>query len=224
MLTSGSANVTIPSTSSLAVGYDVTGTGIPTGTTISQINTAASQVTLSQSATTSGSSSLLFTPTIAPPQVVALIQPAGGVVTPPSSSTQGPLTILSGSKGFNSSGVYDFLASTKDANGNSVQALGLSFFGQGLAANGILNFSLNVANQSTPPQLVSQTPGVSITLDQATLNKNSGGSSGSKSPTSSGITEAELPEPLSLVVWSALAVAGLTRVRLLRRSRPLAAS
>ena len=166
-LTDGSSTVTLPSTSGLAVGYDVTGTGIPAGTTISQISSTGTQVTSSQSATSGGSASLVFAPTIAPPPVVALIQPAGGVVTPAASSTQGPLTILSGSHGFNSSGVYDFLASTKDSNGNPLQALGLSFFGQGLAAGGILNFSLNVANQSTPPQLVSQTPGVSITLDPA---------------------------------------------------------
>ena len=104
--------------------------------------------TLSQNATISGPESLVFTPTIAPPQVVALIEPAGGVVTPPSSSALGPLTILAGSQGFNTSGVYDYLASTKDSNGNPLQALGLSFYGQGLASlanGGILKFSLNVA-------------------------------------------------------------------------------
>lgn len=220
-LTDGSSTVTLPSTSGLAVGYDVSGTGIPTGTTISQINTTASQVTLSQSATSSGAASLVFTPTIAPPQVVALIQPANGVVTPAASSTQGPLTILSGSQGFSASGVYDYLASTKDSNNNPVQALGLSFYGQGLAAGGILNFSLNVANQSTPPQLVSQTPGVSITLDPAT-SKNSTGSSGSSSSSGTVTTAAEMPEPLSLLVWSALAGAGLLRVSSLRRSRQIA--
>ncbi len=222
-LVDGSSTVTLPSTSGLAVGYDVSGTGIPAGTTISQISTSNPQVTLSQSATTSGSASLVFTPTIAPPQVVALIQPAGGVVTPASSSTQGPLTILSGSQGFNSSGVYDYLASTKDANGNPVQALGLSFYGQGLAAGGILNFSLNVANQSTPPQLVSQTPGVSIALDPAKSNSSSGTSGSNSSSSGTTITDAELPEPLSVLIWSALAGAGFLRVRALRQSRQVAA-
>jgi hypothetical protein len=215
-LSTGSSVVTLPSTSGLAVGYDVSGTGIPSGTTISQISSTAPQVTLSQNVTASGSESLVFTPTIAPPQVVALIQPAGGVVTPPSSSTQGPLTILPGSQGFNSSGVYDFLASTKDASGNPIQALGLSFFGQGLAAGGILNFSLNVANSSAPPQLVSQNSGVTITLDPPS-SSSSNGSSGT------GATDTELPEPLSLLVWSALAGAGLLRVRSVRRSRQVAA-
>ena len=44
------------------------------------------------------------------PQVEALIEPAGGVVTPATTSTQGPLTILSGSLGFDPSGVWDYLA------------------------------------------------------------------------------------------------------------------
>ncbi|MFI5455411.1 MAG: hypothetical protein ACHRXM_08155 [Isosphaerales bacterium] len=214
-LTSGSPGVTVPSTSGLFVGDQVSGTGIPTGTTISQVNTGLSQVTLSQSATASGSESLSFSPVIAPPQVVALIQPAGGVVTPPSSSTQGPLTILSNSSGFNSSGVYDFLAS-KTANGQTVQALGLSFYGQGLAAGGIVNFSLNVANQSSPPQLLSQTDGVTIALTPAPAT------SSSSSNSNSGVTDAQVPEPLSLLIWSALAGALLFRARALRRSNLVA--
>ena len=36
-------------------------------------------------------------------------------------------------------------------NGQPLQALGLSFYGQGLAAGGVLNFSLNVTNASNPP-------------------------------------------------------------------------
>ena len=199
------------------MGYEVTGTGIPSGTTISQINAGLSQLTLSQSATASGTQSLVFAPTIAPPQVVALVEPAGGVVTPSSSSTQGPLTILTaGSSGFNSSGVFDYLASTKDSNGNPLQALGLSFYGQGLAANGILNFSLNVANQSSPPKLVVQPPnlsGVTITYDPPAATSSAG---------SSGVTDAAVPEPLPLLVWAALAGAGLYRLRALRRSNQVA--
>ena len=209
----------VPSTTGLGVGYQVSGTGIPSGTTISQISSDGSQVTLSQNATVSGSESLVFTPTIAPPQVVALIEPAGGVVTPPSSSPLGPLTILSGSQGFNASGVYDYLASTKDANGNPLQAFGLSFYGQGLASlanGGILKFSLDVADQNAPPQLVSQTPGVSIALQPADSSTGTGGTNtgtggGQSSPS-------ETPEPLSVLVWSALAGAGLLRSRILRKS------
>lgn len=160
----------------------------------------------------------MFTPTIAPPQVIALIQPAGGVVTPPSSSPLGPLSILPGSQGFNASGVYDYLASTKDVNGNPLQAFGLSFYGQGLASlvnGGILKFSLDIADQNSPPQIVSQTPGVSITLQPA---DNSTGTSGIDTGTGGGTQPApsETPEPLSVLVWSALVSAGVLRSRILR--------
>ena len=148
------------------------------------------------------------------PQVVALIDPAGGVVTPPATSTQGPLTIMSGSTGFSSSGVFDFLLSTTDQNGQPLQALGLSFFGQGLAAGGVLNFSLNVTNASDPPQLVSQNPNVSITLDStgATTGSTSSTSTNSSSSSTSSITAAtSTPEPLSLLLWTTLAGAGFMR-------------
>jgi hypothetical protein len=202
-VTSGSITITVPSTANLAVGYGVSGTGIPSGTTIAQIDAGLSQVTLSQSATASGSESLVFSPTIAPPQVVALIQPAGGVVTPPSSATQGPLTILSASSDISTSGVYDYLASTT-SNGQPLQALGLSFYGNGLANGDYLKFSLNVANQSSPPQLISKTPGITITYDPPT-------SSVSSNPSTNAI-----PEPISVVLWGVLGGAGLVR---LRRSR-----
>jgi hypothetical protein len=208
-VTSGSNTVTLPSTSGVAVGYEVSGPGIPAGTMVSQIDTSHSAVTLSQAATTSGAANLQFAPNIAPPQVVALIQPPGGVVVPPASSTQGPLTILANSKGFNSTGVYDFLASKTDGNGQPLQALGLSFYGQGLAAGGILNFSLNVSNASSPPQLVSQTTGVSIALDQTPPASNHGGN---------GVPAAQTPEPLSMLIWSVLAGVGLLHTRALRQS------
>jgi hypothetical protein len=220
-VTTGSPTVSVPSVSALAIGYQVTGTGIPSGTTVSLIGSGGSQVTLSQNATASGSESLTFTPSISP-QVVALIEPAGGVVTPASSSTIGPLTILSGSQGFNSSGVYDFLANTKDQNGNPLQALGLSFYGQGLASlakGGILNFSLDVTNPSSPPQLISQTAGVTIALQS---NDQSTGTNGGTTPigtNTGGGQEREIPEPISILLWSALAGAWLLRTRGARRPR-----
>jgi hypothetical protein len=212
----GSAVAKVSSTSGLGVGYQVTGTGIPTGTTISQIGSDGAQLTLSQVSTASGMESLVFTPTIAPPQIVALVQPPGGVVTPPSSSPLGPLTISPGSQGFNASGVYDYLASTKDANGNPLQAFGLSFYGQGLASlaqGGIFKFSLDVANQNSPPQLVSQTPGVSITLQQP-----ADGTGGTNTGTG-GTTQTspnETPEPLSMLIWSTLVAGSLLRSQRLR--------
>jgi hypothetical protein len=220
-LSTGSTTVSVPSTTGVGVGYQVAGTGIPTGTTVTAIG--SSGVTLSQNATASGGESLTFTPVIAPPQVVALISPAGGVVTPPSSSALGPLTILSGSQGFNASGVYDYLASTKDQNGNPLQALGLSFYGQGLASlanGGILKFSLDVANQSSPPQLVSQTPDVTISLQtSSTSTTGSTGDTGTGTNGGGGtpITTANIPEPLSVLLWSVMAGAGLLRARIWRK-------
>ena len=222
-LINGSAMVNVPNTTGVAVGYQVAGTGIPTGTTITQMASSGSELTLSQNATVGGAESLTFSPTIAPPQVVALIDPAGGVVTPASSSALGPLTILAGSQGFNSSGVYDYLASTKDQNGNPLQAIGLSFYGQGLASlanGGILKFSLDVANQNSPPQLDPETPGISITLQPSDNSSGSSGVTGTGTTGDSGtITAAETPEPLSVLVWSALVGTGLLRARLLRKRR-----
>jgi hypothetical protein len=221
-ITSGSNAVMATSTSELAPGDVVSGTGIPSGDTISTINANGSGFTLSQNATGSGPQSLTFT-SVPSPQIGAIIDPAGGVVTPATSSTQGPLTILPGSHGFSTSGVFDFLANgTNPTTGQPEQALGLSFYGQGLAAGGVLNFSLNVANASNPPQLQSQTSGVTITLDPPSSSTSSSSSSSSTSSSSSSSSSSEnadsVPEPLSLLLWSVLAGAGLLRVRALRRS------
>jgi hypothetical protein len=230
-LSSGSATVSVPSTTGVSVGYDVSGTGIPSGTTVAALGSSGSQVTLSQNATANGGESLIFTPVIAPPQVVALINPAGGVVTPSSSSTSGPLTILSGSQGFNASGVYDYLVNTKE-NGANVELLGLSFYGQGLASlanGGILKFSLDVANPNAPPQLEVlppqglTTPNATITLQSSDTSSGSTSDTGTSTSTGSGtqIGTASIPEPLSVLIWSALVGAGLLRARVWRKRDPI---
>jgi hypothetical protein len=233
-LSTGSPTVSVPSTTGIGVGYQVTGTGIPGGTTVTAIGSSGSQVTLSQNATANGGENLTFTPVIAPPQVVALVEPAGGVVTPPSSSPSGPLTVIpSGSQGFYANGVYDYLASKDqngnpllDQNGNPLQALGLSFYGQsigqgGLASvanGGILKFSLDVTNPNSPPQLVVPsssdikiTPQTPDTSTGTTGTDNNGGGTQ--------IGTASIPEPLSVLVWSAMAGAGLLRARAWRKRR-----
>ena len=98
------------------------------------------------------------------------------------------------------------LPARRTQNGNPLQALGLSFYGQGLASlanGGILKFSLDVADQNSPPQLVSQTPGVSITLQPATATTGSG-DTGTGTGGGTTITTENMPEPLSVLVWSAL--------------------
>ena len=114
-VTSGSTAVAVPNTSELAVGDPVTGSGIPSGTTISQINSNGSGFTLSQPVTGGGLQNLSFT-SVPSPQIAAISNPAGGVVTPATTSKQGPLTILSGSHGFSTSGVWDYLASGTNQN------------------------------------------------------------------------------------------------------------
>jgi hypothetical protein len=222
-VTSGSSTLGVSNTSQLAAGDAVSGAGIPSGDTISQ-NPNGSGFTLSQPATASASGTLTFT-SVPSPQIIADINPAGGVVTPATTSAQGPLAILAGSHGFNTSDVWDFLASGTGSTGQPLQGLGLSFYGQGLAAGGVLNFSLNVSNVNDPPQIVSQTNGVTIGLvpTSSTTDSSSSSSSSTSSSSSSTVSAASnTPEPLSLLLWSALAGAGLLRARTLRRANRLA--
>jgi hypothetical protein len=161
--------------------------------------------------------------TIAGPQVEALVSPYDGVVPPAAVNgvVPSPLTVLSGSSGFEQSQLVVALKNTTSSTGTPEQLFGLVFFGQGLAAGGVLNFSLTTDSAlSTPPVLTSQTPGVTITLDSmssstaadsSSTGNSSGGGGGGGSP--------KVPEPLSLLVWSALACAGLLRVRAQRRSQ-----
>jgi hypothetical protein len=217
-VTSGSSTVAVSSTSQLAIGDPVSGTGIPSGAAISQINANGTGFTLSQNATASGSESLTLT-SVPSPQIFAIINPAGGVVTPATTSTQGPVTFPAG---FNTNGVYDYLAASTTSSGQPVQALGLSFYG-GLTAGTSLNFFLNVANASAPPQLGSQTAGVTITLDSPGSTTSSSSSSSSSSSTSSSSSSStgtvdSVPEPLSVLLWATLAAAGLLRVRVMRQA------
>ncbi len=162
---------------------------------------------------------------VAAPQVVLLVDPAGGVVAPQSSSTQGPLTVLSGSHGFDATGVYDYLASSTDSSGQPLQALGLSFYGSGIAAGGVLNFSLNVTNASSPPTLEWVNNG-SQTMSPFTPNPvlaspDASASVSTTQTSSSDVTNT--PEPLSLLLWSVLAGAAVLRARTLRRTHQAAA-
>ncbi len=133
-----------------------------------------------------------------------------------------PLTVLSGSSGFDQSQLVVALKNTTSSTGTPEQLFGLVFFGQGLAAGGVLNFSLTTdSSLSTPPVLTSQTPGVTITLDAVSSSPTDTGSTGNSGDGGGGGSP-KVPEPLSLLVWSALACAGLLRVRAQRRSQRVA--
>jgi hypothetical protein len=192
----------------------------PTCTRAATINPNASTTTVDYRLTTSTTIPVPDA-NISGPQVVATILPPGTVVPPKlADGTQGsPLTVLPDSQGFDAGHLVVALKDGTSSTGQAQQMFGLVFFGQGLQPGGVLHFALSIDKSlaSTPPQLVSQTPGVTITADPAPVTATSG--SGGNS--SGGGTEATIPEPFSLVVWSAVVTGVIARRRLLKRSRPV---
>ena len=162
------------------------------------MSTRADAVTTSTATYTLTSSAGLPVPgaNLSGPQVEALILPPGGVVPPKSSNgtPESPLTILPDSSGFDPSQLVVALKNTTSSTGQPEQMFGLVFYGQGLAAGGVLNFSLSTASAlNTPPVLVSQTPGVSITLDSP--SSSTSGSGSSPTPDAGGGGPSKFPSP-----------------------------
>lgn len=150
------------------------------------------------------------------PQVLALDSPIS-IVTPASNSSH-PLAVASDSTGYydqadNSKQILVGIGDTTLQDKGSpvqVQALGLSFYGPGLKAGASLSFELPF-----DPNVVGH-PSADLS------NSGSGSSPGSvaqQGGTGGGSTET--PEPLSLLLWSALAGASVWRARSRRPgSRP----
>ena len=166
---------------------------------------------------------------IAGPQVVAMVVPPGGVVPPTNADgTQGsPLTVLSDSSGFDAGQLVVALKDATDDAGNPEQLLGLVFFGQGLRAGGVLNFALSIdkALAGNPPKLVSSTPGVTITSLSPPTNPNPDPGPGNGGGNGGGVDpdpEVHVPEPVTFLVWSAIACAIALRGRASRRARVMA--
>jgi hypothetical protein len=181
-----------------------------------------------------------------PPQVLATDSPIS-IVTPPSGSSSGPLQIVSDTSGFyfNNPSELSVYVGNNPSDGSPItqQALGLSFYGHGLAAGDSVTFSLTFDKaivDGNPPQIPQFTvvdpttlkpiSSIQIKYDGVaggsssddTSSSSSGGSSTSSSPPSTeqgGGNGVNAPEPLSLLVWSALAGVGAWRVRA-RQSRP----
>lgn len=155
------------------------------------------------------------------PQVVALVSPAGGVVPPTAADgSQGsPLTIQSDSHGFDPEQLVVALKDSTNASGAPEQLLGLVFFGRGLEAGGVLHFALSIdgALAGSPPQLLSSTPGVSITAlpppgtDPGTDPDPGTGAGGGP--------DLNIPEPIGFLLWSAAAGAIALRTRARARAR-----
>ena len=161
--------------------------------------------------------------------MVALITPPGGVVPPTlSNGTQGsPLTVLPGSTGFDPSQLVVALDNAPSSTGQPQQELGLVFFGEGFQAGGVLNFalSINSALASDPPVLQPLTQGITITADSppaATTTAGASGHGGSSSGSSTNSVATSVvnnPEPLSVILWSALLVGVVARNRMLSRRK-----
>jgi len=156
------------------------------------------------------------------PQVEALITPTGGVVPPTLSSGQegSPLTVLPDSTGFDPSQLIVLLRDAKSSSGPE-QELGLIFYGQGLQAGGHLHFalSINSALASDPPVLQSLTSGITITADSPSAASTTSGVSGNAGSSSGSSTGGIInnPEPLSVILWSAVLVGVVARNRMLSR-------
>lgn len=168
------------------------------------------------------STSSLATPAanIDGPQVVAAVTPAGAVVPPTNDDgSQGsPLTVLATSHGFDPSQLVVALKDATSSDGSPEQLLGLVFFGQGLQAGGELDFALSIdsALASKPPQLVSSTPGITISAipDPSSPPPTGGGGN------SDG--ETNVPEPVAFLLWAG--AAGVIGLRARNRSGRRAAA
>jgi hypothetical protein len=166
------------------------------------------------------------TPGVSLPQLEATVIPAGGILPPTQSDgTQGsPLTILPDSFGFDKDKLVVALNNNPKVNPTD-QKFGLVFFNGGLAADNLVHFSLSIdkALGSTPPTLHITDPatlaGIVLSADPTVIHTSGPADT---SATSAPIT-ATIPEPLSVLVWSAMAGFGLLRARGLRRWQPGAA-
>jgi hypothetical protein len=155
------------------------------------------------------------------PQVIARVVPPGTVVPPKmvDGTEASPLTILKSSTGFDPEKLIVALKDnlTNLTPGESPEQLfGLSFFGAGFKKGGQLDFSLSINDGvSTPPSLESLTPGVSIKALQTVKPPE-------QTPvpvTNAAPTGAQVPEPMSVLLWSVLTGAGVLRARGYRRAR-----
>ncbi len=157
------------------------------------------------------------------PQVLALDTPIS-IVTPSSTNSTGPLQIVSDSSGYYYNKPSQLLVGVGNTtlNGSAVQALGLTFYGQGLSAGSSLTFSLtfnkSIVNGNPPqtPQFTVVDPTTLKPISTYQIKYDGVAASGGGTTTAQsggGSTETFVPEPLSWLVWSALACAGMWRVR-----------
>lgn len=181
-------------------------------------------------------------------EVVTYVVPPGAIND---KTVQSPLTIMDGSSGFDPEALLVAVGNGKvpegQANaGDPVQGLALNFGQKGFSPGGVFNFSLNlnpsikdapnlVLLPDSPAGLAIQdVPPTSVDVGGDGGVGKGGGDGGTGSGGSGGVVpvvppgggtapENQVPEPMSVVIWSVLAGLGLARARRLRRSSPLPA-
>lgn len=155
--------------------------------------------------------------TAAVDQVIANVSPPGLIdqnVPPP----YGPLTILPGSQGFDKNQLFvsvgdGTIPAGQPNAGSPYQLLLLTFEKGGLLPGGVLDFSLKLTQpNATPPQL--QLPPSTTGLSLVQITQTPSSSPGISDPGNTPNPPAHnTPEPLSLILWSTVAGAGILRAR-----------
>ncbi len=157
-------------------------------------------------------------------EVLARIIPPGSII-PPDPKTS-PLTILPDSTGYVSSGFDSkelevLLGDGQTPEGDPFQVMKLDFGPNGFQPGGRLYFSLNRSpafdglTQLVLPSSVQNLAFESLAVTDVPTD--TGGGSGSGGGGGS-VPPAQVPEPMSLVLWSAVLALGLVRARAYRRT------
>src|SRR5271157_4329486 len=156
------------------------------------------------------------------PQVVwyTITPTSSGVAPTLIDVSPGPLVIQSSSTGFDLSTlkVVDGVVTTASSSGQPEALLGLVFVNQAFQPGNVLNIALTFNGAVSNPPELQLTPGGTIfqadppTTTSAGTSGNAGSSSGSST---SGIINN--PEPLSVILWSAVLVGVVARNRMLSR-------
>jgi hypothetical protein len=161
------------------------------------------------------------------PQIVATVSPVS-IVHPPNPNDPA-LQIVSDSTGFfikNPPDLSPSIGNLPPDGGASItqQALGLSFYGHGFAPGDSLKFALpfsqSIVGGSSPqtiPQFSAVDPATGLPISWVKITYDG------PLTTGGGVSPQAVPEPLSLLVWTALAGAVLLRARAWGR-RPAEAS
>ncbi|MBV8606575.1 MAG: hypothetical protein JO034_03835 [Singulisphaera sp.] len=181
---------------------------------------------------------------LSPPGQIAEQKDANGNIA-------NPLIVLKGfDPGSVNGGVLDGTIPAGQPSAGQFQAIGLDFGTPGFQPNSEMDFSLKLKDPSSGslptltlldpstllkednPQItpLAATSGLTLDLVNGTgTGTGSGSSSNSSTPSTPSTLPSRppvpptIPEPLSLVIWSALAGLGLMRIKTLRRSRRAAA-